>query len=151
MSRAPRRRCIAALAVLLTACAAISTGAGKLLMVAFLVATDDAACGTDPVVEIPGPANGLKAVIFQYDCGATTPFTTNVSILPLAETFPGKPGNVLVAYGGSRRGPWGGPVVEVHWLAADRLEIACVHDARVSKRLSHHSGVRVAHELMPGA
>jgi hypothetical protein len=38
-------------------------------------------------------------VIFQRDCGATTNFSTQVSILRASSKLPGKPGNIL-ALGG---------------------------------------------------
>lgn len=53
-------------------------------------------CGNDHAQEFPSPTGALKAVVFRRDCGATTSFTMNVSILPAGQALPNQPGNVFV-------------------------------------------------------
>lgn len=53
-------------------------------------------CGNDLAKEFPCPNGRLKAVVFRRDCGATTSFTMNVSILPAAKALPNEAGNVFV-------------------------------------------------------
>ena len=53
-------------------------------------------CGNDISQTVPSPAGGLKAVVFDRDCGATTGFSTQVSILYATESLPNDGGNTLV-------------------------------------------------------
>lgn len=41
----------------------------------------DDICGNKIIQEIPSPNRKLKAVIFTRDCGATTGFSTQISLL----------------------------------------------------------------------
>jgi hypothetical protein len=45
--------------------------------------------------EVYSPDGEYKAVIYQRDCGATTGFATNVSILKASDDLPNKIGNIL--------------------------------------------------------
>ena len=51
-------------------------------------------CGNDIYSETLSPDGELKAVIFQRDCGATTGFSTQVSILDTDETLENDGGNI---------------------------------------------------------
>ncbi|CAN5666282.1 hypothetical protein BH09VER1_BH09VER1_01120 [soil metagenome] len=53
-------------------------------------------CGNDHEQAFPSPNGQLKAVIFRRDCGATTSYSMNVSILPAAQALPNDAGNVFV-------------------------------------------------------
>ena len=52
-------------------------------------------CGNDIYSETLSPNGELKAVIFQRDCGATTGFSTQVSILDTDETLENDGGNIF--------------------------------------------------------
>jgi hypothetical protein len=45
-------------------------------------------CGVQLGAEALSPNQKLKAVIYQFDCAATTPFTTQISILKPDEAIP---------------------------------------------------------------
>lgn len=55
-------------------------------------------CGSEVLHSLKSPNGKLKAVSFLYDCGATTGFSTQVSILEIDETIESS-GNVFVSKG----------------------------------------------------
>ena len=56
-------------------------------------------CGNEISQEIFSPDNEYKVVVFQRDCGATTGFSTQVSIIRATDELPNKPGNVFIMDG----------------------------------------------------
>jgi hypothetical protein len=91
-------------------------------------------CANQLLSETPSPDNRLKAVVFQRDCGATTDFSTQVSIIAQAEKLPKQAGNAFSAdtnHGAAPSGPGGGPTIKVQWRSPAELLI------------SHHPAVRV--------
>jgi hypothetical protein len=114
----------------------------------------DAMCANEPLGEVLSPDGARKAVVFQRDCGATTGFSTQVSVIASSSsTLDNSSGNVFVAdtdHGSASAGPGGGPWVSVHWLAPDQLLVRHQANARVFKaelqfravhiRYEHHAG-----------
>ena len=114
------------------------------LILAFSAACSDT-CGNTLVQSHAAPSGGLTAVVFERNCGATTDFTTQVSLLAARDAPNGK-GNVFIADGGSKPAPWGGPWVEATWLSAGHLLIKHDASAHVFLQNSTMSGVRVTFE-----
>lgn len=52
-------------------------------------------CGNEIFQEVYSPNNEYKAVVFQRDCGATTDFSTQISILKASAKLPDKSGNIF--------------------------------------------------------
>lgn len=80
--------------------------------------------------QLLAPAGDLKAVMFTRECGATTGFSTQVSIVT-EESTPANGGNVLVLDDNHGRAPTdssGGLRVLLEWRGVDTLSIT--HDAR---------------------
>jgi hypothetical protein len=105
-------------------------------------------CGNEILVDVPSPARDHKAVVFQRNCGATTGFSTQVSVLPFHKRLPAESGNVFVAdtdHGRAEPGPGRGPAVEVTWLNAQELLV--LHDAaaRVFRAENTRGTVRVVY------
>lgn len=75
-------------------------------------------CGTEIFTEVYSPDNAYKAVVYERNCGATTGFTTNVSILPVADELPNRVGNVLQLDG---HPDW--TLVRPAWIDSDSLFI----------------------------
>ena len=62
----------------------------------FLSSLFSGLCGNELFQEVYSPDHAYKAVVFQRDCGATTGFSTQVSILNAASPLPDEAGNVFV-------------------------------------------------------
>ena len=58
-----------------------------------------AMCGNEVFEEQLSPDGKLKAVIFQRDCGATTGFSTQISVLNSHKKLKNESGNVFVISG----------------------------------------------------
>lgn len=87
-------------------------------------------CQNRTVPRAEAPSGSLKAVLFQRDCGATTGFSSQVSVTD-ADDVPTGGGNVFVAdtdQGTASATTWGGPWVEMRWLSPGNLLIR--YDAR---------------------
>jgi hypothetical protein len=72
-------------------------------------------CGNEIYQEVYSPGKLYKAVVFQRDCGATTSFSTHVSILKASTILKDEPGNTFIMDG---HPDWTG--VEINW-ETDRL------------------------------
>jgi len=88
----------------------------------------------DTVVErLLSPDGKHEAVLFQRDCGATTGFTTQISVVEPGEKVSGG-GNTFVAdddHGKARVGAWEGPWAEINWLSANRVQISYARRSRI--------------------
>jgi hypothetical protein len=103
-------------------------------------------CANEQLNEVPSPGGARRAVVFQRDCGATTPFSTQISVLPRGVALPDSNGNVFVAdtdRGRAPAGPGGGPGVSVRWLTPDTLEVRYDPRARVFVKEVHTSEAEV--------
>jgi hypothetical protein len=101
-------------------------------------------CANESLFEVPSPDGTLKAIVFQRDCGATTGFSTQISILKTNQSLPNESGNLFVAdtdRGRVPSGPGGGPEVRVTWIAPRSLRVAHHQDARVYLANHNASGV----------
>ena len=72
-------------------------------VVALLVATVavfvyflDPLCVNEPIFSLDSPGGVYQAVLFQRNCGATTPYSLHVSVLAYGAELPDEPGNVLI-------------------------------------------------------
>jgi hypothetical protein len=104
-------------------------------------------CENEVVSAERAPGGQRVAVIFGRSCGATTGFSTQVSLLQPSE-LPLEPGNVLVIddnTGHVPTGPTRGPAVRARWLAGDHLELRYSGRARVFRAAESVHGVRVTH------
>src|ERR1700754_1351805 len=82
-------------------------------------------CGNDVIARSRSPSGRLDAVMFNRDCGATTGFSTQVSIVGPGGNPTGG-GNAFRAdddHGAAVAGHWGGSWAEIKWLAPDHLLI----------------------------
>lgn len=130
----------------------VKCGVRMALRFAFLIVTACCAacvdpCGNEVISEEYSPNPEFRAVVFQRDCGATTGFSTHVSVLATNQRFvtepswlqSTRPGNVFVAdtdHGNAPSGPGGGPVVRLEWIGPRQLRITHDKRARVSVRQS---------------
>ena len=91
-------------------------------------------CANEQLSEASAPGGARRAVVYQRSCGATTAFSTQVSVLTAGAALPDSNRNVFVAdadHGRAPAGPGGGPRVSVRWVSADTLEVRYDPRARV--------------------
>lgn len=96
-------------------------------------------CANEVLHEIPSPDKQLKAVVFQRDCGATTGFSTQVSIMKIDKKLPNTGGDVFSAdtgHGKVPSGPGGGPKIEVVWKGPRQLLVKYPQKARIFSSVS---------------
>lgn len=108
-------------------------------------------CTNTAVTNTVAPDGRHSAALFQRDCGATTGFSTQISIIAPGEETVGA-GDAFRAdddHGAAAVGEWGGPWAEVKWLAADHLLIKYAAKSRVFERADQIDGVRLTYEAMP--
>lgn len=68
------------------------------------------ACANEVVERLPSPDGTWEAVVFTRNCGATTDYSTQVSILPAGGVPSDRPGNTYITAHATR--------VEVTWEAS---------------------------------
>lgn len=115
---------------------------------AVLVTGCSDACQNTAVSTADAPTGELKAVLFQRDCGATTGFSSQVSVAARGSALSGA-GNVFVAdrnHGAASSAQWGGPWVDLRWLSPKDLLVRYDAKARVFAQNESVSGVRVRYE-----
>ena len=108
------------------------------------------ACQNTVASSILSPNGALSAVLFKRDCGATTGFSTQISIL-LPDDKPTGGGNAFIAdddHGAARVGSWEGTWAEAKWLATDHLLIRFAAKSRIFKQNDSVSGVKVTYQMV---
>lgn len=102
-------------------------------------------CENTEVARMTAPDGRHDAVLFKRDCGATTGFSSQVSIVRRGAKVDGG-GNVLIADGDRGKAPaaaWGGPDVDLGWTAPNRLVVRHHPSARVFKSQARVADVTV--------
>ena len=106
----------------------------------------DTMCEGTVAYQVPSPDRRLSAIVFQYDCGATTSFSTHVSIVDSERELAAAPGNVFTADSNRGQAPadstglvWVRPV----WAGPDSLEIRYDFRARPFLRQRRLGNVRI--------
>ena len=86
--------------------------------------------------------------MFQRDCGATTGFSTQVSVIEPDDQLLST-GSVYRAdddHGAAEVGSWGGPWATIEWLAPNHLRIRYARKSRIFEQKSEQSGVKISYE-----
>jgi hypothetical protein len=95
-------------------------------------------CANEPVASVLSPSGANKAVVFTRDCGATTSWSTQVSILRGSEQLPNEAGNTLVVEG---KAP-----VQVTWTSESTVTLRGTSEAKRFKKEGAVNGVSVVYE-----
>ncbi len=101
------------------------------------------------VSELVSPDTRLKAVVFERSGGATTGFSTQVSIVESSQPRPTGAGNVFIAdtdHGKAPAAAWGGPEVKLYWQGPRNLVIEHHKWSRVFKSERSKDGVVVEYK-----
>jgi len=83
-------------------------------------------CGNDPLQGEESPDKSRLAVAFVRSCGATTGFSSHVSIVPRNKPIPNEPGNILVVEGKQ--------ALSVKWQSNSVLEIDLPKEPKIHKQ-----------------
>ena len=105
-------------------------------------------CANTLISRADSPDGQHTAVLFQRDCGATTGFSTQVSVLNRGIELTGS-GNSFRAdddHGAAAVCAWGGPWAEVRWLAPDHLRVRYAAKSRLFKQEEEVSGVSISYQ-----
>lgn len=101
------------------------------------------------IVSVHSSPDGMKkAVVFVRDCGATTDFNTQVSVLPFKKVLPSESGNTFIADSDHEKaatGHWGGPNIVVSWQDKDSIILRYANQSRVFKKEENIAGVRITY------
>lgn len=106
------------------------------------------ACENEELQTISTPEGQRKAIIFQRDCGATTGFNTQISILQANEGLPNEGGNTFIAdtdHGQAASGPKG-PELNVQWQNDAELIVKYDKRMRIYRCEQMVRGVRIKYE-----
>jgi hypothetical protein len=108
-------------------------------------------CVNTVLQTVPDPSQQLQAVVFQRDCGATTAYSTQVSILPVGARLPNDGGNTFVADvnpDAAAALAAGTPEITVQWLAPDHLEVRHYPGVRIFRSEEQAEGVRITYQQL---
>jgi len=100
------------------------------------IAGCDIGCGNEVVSRIASPSRSINAVVFNRNCGATTGFNTQVSVVH-GNAVPSGAGNALILEG---KVP-----LELRWVSESELQITGLGSAKVFKQEQSVAGVSVAY------
>jgi hypothetical protein len=109
-------------------------------------------CDNTVVSRLLAPDERHEAVMFQRDCGATTGFSTQISILSAGRDVSGA-GDAFRAdddHGAARTGAWGGPWADMTWLSSDHLLVRYAAKSRLFAHDEDVSGVRITYQAVGG-
>jgi len=98
----------------------------------------DAGCGNEVVSTVESPRGGHIAVVFSRNCGATTGFNTQLSVLAKGGAVPSEAGNTFIA-GGSL-------ALKVRWVSESELVVTGHQGAKIFKQEKLANGVTVSYE-----
>lgn len=121
-----------------------------LLVLSLAVAGCDDACTDEVVTRLASPDGKREAVMFQRDCGATSGYSTQISIVEVGQA-PAGGGNTFRAddnHGAAKVGDWGGSWAEIKWLASDRLLVRYADKSRIFEQDNTVAGVSVSYETV---
>ena len=93
-------------------------------------------CANDVIKEVVSPDGKKKVVVFQRNCGATTDFSTQASVLSVSRSLLNDGGNVFSAdtnHGAAPSRSGGGPELEASWVGPKELVLEHHPQARVFK------------------
>ncbi len=101
-------------------------------------------CENEIIKEEVSPSGDAKAVVFQRDCGATTGFSTQISIFGSGQSH-SESGNAFVGDGGQIVEGWNGPWVEIEWRGQNLLEVRYDASARLFEQANEVDGVEISY------
>jgi hypothetical protein len=96
------------------------------------------ACATTIKRAVPSPDATRTAVIFERECGATTPFNTQVSLVPKGQSFSPRRYPSFLSIGGQH-------ALAIRWVGERALEVDLPKTDRVFRNETTVDDVSVAY------
>jgi hypothetical protein len=109
-----------------------------LMISALLTGCEGDMCGNEISQSIISPSGSYIAYVFSRNCGATTGFNTQVSVLPSTSKPPSDSGNLYI---NSQQFP-----VQLQWQSDKVLKISGAISSSTIKQLTTIEGVNVLYE-----
>jgi hypothetical protein len=103
-------------------------------------------CGNEELSRVLSPDGMHAVVVFERSCGATTGFSTQVSLVGSGNVLPPEPGNIFIAdtnHGAAPAAAWGGPDIQIQWGSNTQVTVSYHRAARVFRSVASHSGVEI--------
>jgi hypothetical protein len=101
-------------------------------------------CRNTVLSEVTAPGERRRAVVFERDCGATTDFSTHVSVLNATEVLPRSIGNTFIA--DSDHGTVKDVKVSVRWASSNHLVVSYPTRARIFRQEVRVGDIVVSYE-----
>ena len=98
-------------------------------------------CGNEVFQKALAPSGNIKAVLFQRDCGATTGFSTQISLVSISDELPNESGNVFIVEGHPKDRN-----TEITWLNPTELLVRHTAGLQVNKQETLLNGVTITYE-----
>ena len=95
-------------------------------------------CANTLIENVTSHDKKWKVVLFERDCGATTDFSSQISLLRVGETLQNEGGNVYIADGYSGN-------YEINWASSSVVKIRG-NSRRIVKKLTQLNGVDFVYE-----
>lgn len=115
-----------------------------------MVAACSGPCRNTIVQVVKAPGGQHAAALFRRDCGATTGFSTQISVLLPGEEV-SREGNAFIAddnHGEAAVGEWQSLRAELRWLSQDHLLVRYGARSRIFKQANEVSGVTISYEQL---
>ena len=97
-------------------------------------------CDNEVSQELRSPDGSVKVALSSRDCGATTGFNTQATLLRSGEHLPDEPGNVFIIDQGK---------AQIAWEASTTLLVRISPVARVFKQESKVRGISIKYVTLP--
>jgi hypothetical protein len=110
-------------------------------------------CANDIIGTYPAPSGHIQAILFVRNCGATTSFGTNVSLLLAGDRLGDEAGNVFLVTTRTLSPPVprnriGGPQVDVEWIPGDTLVISYPLGVEIRRQVLVERGIHVRYSII---
>jgi len=96
------------------------------------------------------PNDSKRVVLFERDCGATTDFSTQISILPVGQQLGTSAGNIFVADANHdivSVDSHGVMAVDITWKNDQEIEITYPTRARIFLKAPEYQGIRIVYKM----
>lgn len=106
-------------------------------------------CENTQVFSRQSPDGRHMAILFERSCGATSGFTTQISIVGEGQHQAAGAGNIFSAdtdHGRAASAPWGGPFASVRWVTGRHLIVTYDAAARILTSRTRLGEITIDHE-----